>query len=37
VFHAGRNVGQGKDWTLYARTEGTFATRARKIHVDATS
>jgi large subunit ribosomal protein L27 len=37
VFLAGRNVGQGKDYTLYARTEGTVRYQGgRKVHVDAT-
>ena len=25
VFHPGRNVGTGKDWTLYARIEGVVS------------
>lgn len=34
-FHAGANVGQGKDYTLFALTEGTvaFDTR-RRINVE---
>ncbi|QDU85737.1 50S ribosomal protein L27 [Planctomycetes bacterium Pla163] len=34
-FHAGANVGQGKDYTLFALTEGTvrFGTN-RRINVD---
>lgn len=35
-FHAGRNVGQGRDFTLYALTEGVVRfdkTLARKVHV----
>ncbi|GJM22319.1 MAG: 50S ribosomal protein L27 [Planctomycetota bacterium] len=35
-FHAGHNVGQGKDYTLFALTDGVvrFGTQ-RRIHVDA--
>jgi len=34
-FHAGHNVGQGKDYTLFALTDGVvrFGTQ-RRIHVD---
>jgi len=34
-FHAGENVGQGKDYTLFALTDGTvrFGTR-RRVNVD---
>ena len=34
--HAGRNVGQGRDFTLYALAEGVVrfdTTKARKVHV----
>ena len=35
-FHAGRNVGQGKDYTLYALVEGTvaFDRKGRRINVE---
>lgn len=34
-FHPGRNVGVGRDWTLYALADGKvqFETHARRIHV----
>jgi len=34
-FHAGRNVGQGKDYTLFALTEGVveFQKSTRRVHV----
>jgi len=36
VFHPGRNVGVGKDYTLYALVEGTVRYQAnRKVHVDS--
>ncbi len=39
TFHAGRNVGTGKDYTLFAVAEGvvSFGTRAGRkyVHVDA--
>lgn len=37
-FHAGHNVGTGKDYTLFALTDGVvrFGTQ-RRIHVDAAS
>ena len=35
VFHPGRNVGVGKDYTLYARTDGTVRYQAnRRVHVE---
>jgi large subunit ribosomal protein L27 len=35
VFHAGKNVGVGKDYTLFALVDGTvrFQTN-RKVHID---
>lgn len=36
VLHAGRNVGMGKDCTLYARVDGTVRYQPNgKVHVDA--
>ncbi len=35
-FHAGKNVGVGRDWTLFALTDGTVKfekARLRKVHV----
>ena len=34
-FHAGRNVGQGNDYTLYALTDGTvmFDRKGRRINI----
>ena len=34
-FHAGRNVGQGKDFTLYALADGVveFQKARRRVHV----
>jgi large subunit ribosomal protein L27 len=34
-FHAGRNVGQGKDYTLFALCDGvvSFDRQGRRIHV----
>jgi len=35
VFHPGRNVGLGKDYTLYARTDGTVRYQSnRRVHVE---
>jgi large subunit ribosomal protein L27 len=36
-FHAGNNVGQGKDYTLFALTEGVvmFDRNGRRVHVVA--
>jgi large subunit ribosomal protein L27 len=36
-FHAGRNVGQGKDYTLFALVDGVvkFDQDSRRINVDA--
>lgn len=35
VFHAGKNVGQGKDYTLFARIPGTVRYQSnRKVHID---
>ncbi|MBK96302.1 MAG: 50S ribosomal protein L27 [Planctomycetaceae bacterium] len=38
-FHAGKNVGQGKDYTLFALTEGVveFDRNGRRINVVAAS
>ena len=35
-FHPGKNVGIGKDYTLYARTDGVvrFQSGNRRVHVD---
>jgi large subunit ribosomal protein L27 len=37
VFHAGRNVGQGKDYTLFAMTDGVvnFDRGGRRVNVVA--
>jgi large subunit ribosomal protein L27 len=36
VFHAGRNVGQGSDYTLFALVPGTVRYQPnRKVHIDA--
>jgi len=32
-FHAGFNVGQGKDYTLFALKDGTVEFQGRKVHV----
>ena len=34
-FHAGKNVGTGRDWTLFALVDGRvkFEKAARKVHV----
>lgn len=35
VLHAGRNVGTGKDYTLYARIDGTVRYQPNgKVHID---
>lgn len=35
VFHPGRNVGQGSDFTLFALVEGTVRFQAnRRVHID---
>ena len=34
-FQAGFNVGQGKDYTLFALTPGTVEFQGRKVHVRA--
>ena len=35
VFHAGRNVGQGSDYTLFALVPGTVRYQPnRKVHID---
>ncbi len=34
-FKPGNNVGCGKDYTLFALTEGTVAFQGRKVHVEA--
>lgn len=36
-FFAGLNVGVGKDWTLFALTDGTVEFAGRKVHVRAPS
>ncbi len=35
-FHAGQNVGTGRDWTLFALVDGRvkFDKTARKVHVN---
>ena len=33
-FHAGENVGTGKDFTLFAVSEGKVRFQGRRIHVD---
>jgi large subunit ribosomal protein L27 len=36
VFHAGRNVGIGKDWTLFALVDGTVRYQPNgKVHIDS--
>jgi large subunit ribosomal protein L27 len=38
VFHAGRNVGVGKDFTLFALVDGTVRYQSnRKVHVEPIS
>ena len=34
-FHPGKNVGVGRDWTLYALTDGTvqFDKHRRRVHI----
>jgi len=32
-FFAGKNVGMGRDYTLFATTEGTVKFQGRKVHV----
>jgi len=32
-FFAGRNVGMGKDYTLFATAEGTVQFQGRRVHV----
>lgn len=35
-FHAGHNVGQGRDYTLFALTDGVVRFQGnRRVHVDA--
>jgi len=34
VFHAGMNVGRGRDDTLFALTDGRVVFRGRKIDID---
>lgn len=34
TFHAGFNVGRGKDYTLFALKEGKVRFQGNKIHVD---
>ena len=38
-FHAGRNVGQGKDFTLYSLIDGTvcFDRKGRRVNVEPAS
>ena len=33
-FHAGRNVGRGRDDTLFALSAGTVIFAGRKVHID---
>ncbi|MHC4112488.1 MAG: 50S ribosomal protein L27 [Planctomycetota bacterium] len=33
-FFAGHNVGMGRDYTLFATSEGTVRFQGRKVHVD---
>ncbi|MDP6381208.1 MAG: 50S ribosomal protein L27 [Phycisphaerae bacterium] len=33
-FHAGRNVGRGRDDTLFALSAGTVVFAGRKVHID---
>jgi len=33
-FFAGRNVGMGKDYTLFATANGTVSVQGRRIHID---
>ena len=37
TFHAGFNVGRGKDYTLFALKEGKVRFQGNKIHVDLAS
>jgi large subunit ribosomal protein L27 len=34
TFHAGFNVGRGKDFTLFALKEGTVRFKGKKVHID---
>ncbi|MBI3817553.1 MAG: 50S ribosomal protein L27 [Planctomycetes bacterium] len=35
LFHAGRNVGTGKDWSLFATSDGVVTFQQnRRVHVD---
>jgi large subunit ribosomal protein L27 len=34
TFHAGFNVGRGKDFTLFAHKEGTVRFKGKKVHID---
>ena len=35
VFHPGHNVGVGKDWTLFAKIDGTVRFQSNgRVHVD---
>jgi large subunit ribosomal protein L27 len=35
LFHPGKNVGMGKDYTLFAKIEGTVRYQSnRKVHID---
>ncbi len=34
TFHAGFNVGRGKDFTLFALKEGTVRFQGKKVHID---
>lgn len=37
-FHPGRNVGTGRDWTLFATVDGVVSFQSnRKVHVDPAS
>ena len=32
-FHAGHNVGMGRDYTLFAKKDGTVQFQGKKVHV----
>jgi len=34
-FNAGRNIGVGRDYTLFALTDGIVRFNGRKVHIDA--
>jgi large subunit ribosomal protein L27 len=37
TFHAGFNVGRGKDFTLFALKEGMVRFQGKKVHIDLAS